>query len=194
MRRALANPAAFTQIYDRHSRVVGAYLARRLGPSEAEDILSETFLVAFRRRSSFDASQDSARPWLLGIATRLIKRHRAVEARYWAAVQLGAADAATQSDSSVERAAERADAAQAVRELWPTVSKLSSNDRETLMLFALADLTYEEVARSLNIPVGTVRSRLNRVRRRLTQARELLDVKTSAHKEGLVDGRYRTSA
>lgn len=169
--RSLTRPSAFTAIFDRHVTVVGNYVSRRLGPHDAEDVVSETFLVAFQKRSSFDRSYESARPWLLGIATRLTKKRRAVEARHWEAVQLGAAISATAVDVAIERAAERADAAQAVRELWPAVSKLAAGDRETLMLYALADLSYEEVAVALGIPVGTVRSRLNRVRKRLDSAR-----------------------
>lgn len=170
IQRSLVTPSAFTEIFDRHAKVVGGYVSRRLGARDAEDIVSETFLVAFSKRSQFDHARASARPWLLGIATRLTKKQRETEARHWEAVRLGAAEAESEQDISVERAAERADAAQAVRELWPAVSKLSSADRETLMLYALAELTYEEVAHALRVPIGTVRSRLNRVRKRLSRA------------------------
>ncbi|WP_338065881.1 RNA polymerase sigma factor [Microbacterium suaedae] len=190
--RSLTRASAFTEIFDRHATVIGRYVARRLGPHDAEDVVSETFLVAFQKRSSFDQARDSARPWLLGIATRLMKKRQAVEARHWEAVQLGAAAARTDVDITIERAAERADAAQAVRELWPTVAKLSSGDRETLMLYALADLSYEEIAAALSIPVGTVRSRLNRVRRRLDAAWKASTRRDEyLEREGQDDGHYR---
>jgi RNA polymerase sigma-70 factor (ECF subfamily) len=64
-------------------------------------------------------------------------------------------------------AADRVDAAATLRELAPALTSLSARDRETLQLYAWSDLTYEELAVVLGIPVGTVRSRLNRVRRRL---------------------------
>lgn len=194
--QSLTRPSAFTEIFDRHATVVGNYVARRLGRHDAEDVVSETFLVAFQKRSSFDRAYDSARPWLLGIATRLVKRLRAVEARHWEIVQLGAALSGAHADVTIERAAERADAAQAVRELWPAVSKLAARDRETLMLYALADLSYEEVAAALDVPIGTVRSRLNRVRKRLGAARDSVAPSGEEYKrwEGQDDGQCRARA
>lgn len=61
IRRSLEQPAAFAELYDRHERVVFRYAARRLGVSDADDIASETFLVAFTRRRDFTGSEN-ARP------------------------------------------------------------------------------------------------------------------------------------
>src|SRR5690606_6859016 len=91
IQRSLAEPGAFSEIFERHVRPVGGYIRRRVGVDAVDDVLSETFLVAFRRRASFDGAWESARPWLLGIATRVVKRHRADEARQWRSFEASAA-------------------------------------------------------------------------------------------------------
>lgn len=70
IQRSLGQSRAFAELFDRHARTVGGYAARRLGPDAGEDILSETFLVAFARRKSFDTAWEPALPWLYGIASR----------------------------------------------------------------------------------------------------------------------------
>lgn len=166
IQRSLADPEAFSAIFERHIRAVGGYIRQRLGTDAVEDVLSETFLVAFRKRASFDPDTASALPWLLGIATRLVKRHRADEARHWRSLQ--AASGAAPVDENGHAAAERRlDADAALRQLAPRIAALTARDRDALLLYAWADLTYEQIARALGVPVGTVRSRLNRVRRKL---------------------------
>lgn len=164
--RSLDEPQAFSAIFERHVRPVGGYIRRRVGDDAVDDVLSETFLVAFRRRASFDAGAASALPWLLGIATRMVKRHRAAEARQWRAFE--ASSAAGESAEPPHTASDaRLDAGAALRALAPRIAGLAARDRDVLLLHAWADLTYEQIAEALGIPVGTVRSRLNRVRRRL---------------------------
>lgn len=170
IRRSLESPAVFGALFDRHARAIGAYAARRVGAEAAQDVLSETFLVAFRRRAAFDHAWESARPWLFGIAVRLIRSHRADEARQWRAVEATRGIADRSADGCLGRAEERMDAAIHARGLVRRIEALSARDRETLLLYAWGDLTYEEVAAALRIPVGTVRSRLNRVRRLLAVA------------------------
>ena len=167
IRRSLSAPAAFAELFDRHARVVGAFASRRVGAEAAEDIVSETFLTAFRRRADFDVAYESAKPWLFGIAVRLMRHHRSVEAAHWRSIVAAATVAAEGHDGDIVAAADRVDAATTLRELAPALTALSARDRETLQLYAWSDLTYEELAVVLGIPVGTVRSRLNRVRRRL---------------------------
>jgi RNA polymerase sigma factor (sigma-70 family) len=167
IRRSLDDPSAFAELFRRHARVVGAFAARRIGSQAAQDLLSETFLVAFRRRAAFDPTWDSALPWLLGIASRLVKKHRADEARQWRAIAASGGVAEPAHDGELARADERGDAAAAVTRLAGAIGALADRDRETLLLHAWGDLTYEEIAVALQVPVGTVRSRLNRVRRKL---------------------------
>ncbi|MEQ4720814.1 sigma-70 family RNA polymerase sigma factor [Nonomuraea sp. B19D2] len=161
-------PEAFAELFDRYSAMLYRYVSKRLGPEPAEDLVGETFLVAFSRRKSYDLAYPDARPWLFGILTKLISRHHRKEAaRYRALLRAPV-------DSDVESPADRVAAgvtAQAVRsELAGALAALPAKDRDVLLLIAWGDLTYEEVGRALGIPVGTVRSRLNRGRRKVRAA------------------------
>jgi RNA polymerase sigma factor (sigma-70 family) len=158
-----ARPEAFAQLYDRYAADIHRYVARRLGQSVVDDITAETFLIAFRTRDRYDTSRPNARPWLYGIAANLIGRHRRSEVRALRALARTGTDPVAESwtDSADERVAAQA----AHRPLARALASLSARDRHVLLLVAWADLTYQEVADALDIPVGTVRSRLNRARR-----------------------------
>lgn len=177
IRRSLEQPAAFAEVYDRHERVVFRYAARRLGASLADDIASETFLVAFTRRRDFTGGGD-ARPWLLGIATTLMRQHARTEARAWRGML--ASDLARIDVDEIDAADARLDAKRLARRLGRALARLPAGDRDTLLLYAFGDLDYEGISHALSIPVGTVRSRLNRARRKLRAAIELT---TSQEKE-----------
>ncbi|MDN3444968.1 RNA polymerase sigma factor [Microbacterium sp. APC 3901] len=172
IRRSLGRPEAFAELFDRHARAVNAFAAYRVGSDDAEDVLSETFLVAFRRRADFDLNKESAAPWLLGIASRLIRRHRAVEARQWRSFA-AAVGQNVASLGGLDDAMRRVDAEREVRALRERIAALATKDRETLLLYAWQGLSYEDIAEALGVPVGTVRSRLNRVRKRLDPARRI---------------------
>ncbi|WP_136056525.1 sigma-70 family RNA polymerase sigma factor [Microbacterium sp. K24] len=171
IQRSLDQPSAFAQLFDRHARVVNAFATYRVGRHTAEDVLSETFLVAFRRRADYDVGVESAVPWLLGIASRLIRRHRAVEAKHWRSFAAAVSGEEHSSEGGVDDAMTRLDAEREVDGLRGRIAALAPKDRETLLLYAWQGLTYEEVAAALGVPVGTVRSRLNRVRKRLDPVR-----------------------
>lgn len=195
MAASVEAPDQFSEIFERHARAVGGYVRRRIGEAGVDDALSETFLVAFRRRGSFDASSDSARPWLLGIATRVMKRHRASEAAQWRAFEHASGAVGAAVDDGQERAADdRLDASRAVRELAPRIAALSRKDRDTLLLYAWGGLTYEQVARALDVPVGTVRSRLNRVRKRLSPTGSDGQARLTWMAKGENDAAYGTRA
>ena len=162
--RSRESPGAFAEVFDRHARVVHRYAARRLDSGTADDVTSETFLVAFERRSGFDGSS-SALPWLLGIATNLISKHGRLEARAWKGIV--AADLARIDIDAIEAADARLDAGAAARRIGGALRRLPAGDRDVLLLYAWGDLDYEGVASALGVPVGTVRSRLNRARRKL---------------------------
>src|SRR5262245_14889988 len=164
----LEAPGRFGTLFERHATTVHRYLVRRVGPADADTLLGEVFRIAFERRSSFDLGRPEARPWLYGIATNVIAKHRRTEARRISATgRLAAARVA--SVDTIDRAEERLDAEQ----LWPRVAKaiaeLPSGERDALLLFAWEDLSYDEIAAALDIPSGTVRSRLNRARGRLRE-------------------------
>ncbi|MDR2997833.1 MAG: RNA polymerase sigma factor [Microbacterium sp.] len=165
---SMGSPARFSEIFERHAKDVEAFILSRIGETAKDDVLSETFLVAFRQRGKFDLTVDSAKPWLLGIATRLIHRHRAQESAHWRRLMASARVTEFIAPNEEARASERADAVAAIRALGPQIAALSRRDRDTLLLYAWGDLTYEQVAAALKVPVGTVRSRLSRIRARLS--------------------------
>ena len=155
-------PERFAVLFDRHAQHIYRYVARRAGPQVADDVVAETFLVAFAKRDRHDLAHPDARPWLYGIATNLVGQHHRDEARQYRMSQ------ATVADPAVDGHAARVAAdvtAQATRPLlYAALAALPPGDRDVLLLIAWEELTYREVSRALDIPVGTVRSRLHRAR------------------------------
>ena len=163
MRESIGCPERFATLFDRHAVAVHRYLARRVG-SAADDLLAETFLIAFRRRSTYRSQGVDPRAWLYGIATNVLHRQaRQEERRYRMLARLAAAT--TDVMSSDDEAVERADAQALRQKLAAALARLKRGDRDVLLLTAWAELSYVEIAAVLAIPVGTVRSRLNRARR-----------------------------
>jgi RNA polymerase sigma-70 factor (ECF subfamily) len=155
--RSLHRPEAFETIFDRHFDAVHRYLARRAGRQRADDLASQTFVVAFERRGTFRLDAPDARPWLLGIATKLLANDRRSEQRLLetcARVSGDAREAVVPVNSLLE----------SDREVAAALAKLDPAQRDVLLLHAWADLSYEEIADSLGVPIGTVRSRLSRAR------------------------------
>ena len=163
--RSLADPSAFATIFDRHFGAVHRYVHRRAGADVADDVAAETFRIAFERRRRWSQSTVDARPWLLGIATNVLRRHRRVEERRLRALARGQPDKwAVLDDTAV---ATRLDSTAARSALAAALAKLSPRDRDALALVALGDLSHAEAALALGIRVGTVASRLNRARSRV---------------------------
>ncbi|MGI5167637.1 RNA polymerase sigma factor [Spirillospora sp. CA-253888] len=165
---SLADPERFAALFERHHAEIHRYAARRIGTVAADDVVAETFLAAFRRRSAYDLARPDARPWLYGIATTLVARHRRAEVRHLRAVARTGVDPLP--EPMAERVVSRVAAQQGERDLARALAGLNRGDRDVLLLVAWGDLSYQEVARALDIPIGTVRSRLNRARRRLRAA------------------------
>lgn len=161
-------PGRFGMIFERHAGEILRYAHARLGPDLAQDVLAETFLAAFSRRTHYDRSRTDARPWLYGIAIRQIGRHRRAEQR--AARALARVPAETVTRDFGDRSAERVTAQQLRPRLGAVLSGLPRQDRELLLLIAWAGLSYEESAQALGMPVSTVRSRLHRIRAKTRQA------------------------
>ena len=161
---SLIAPAAFGAIFDRHFDRIHGFLQRQVGTDLADDLASQTFLVAFDRRASFDLAHESARPWLFGIAANLVRRNFRDLQRQLNAYARSGADSPVDAFDGVE---ERADAAALRPSLATALAELPKEELETLLLYAWAELTYVEIAEALGVPVGTVRSRLNRTRERL---------------------------
>src|SRR5215469_1006499 len=106
---SLERPATFGVIFDRHGSTLLRFLARRVDPSGAEDLLGEVFRIAFERRSTFQRDRDSARPWLYGIAANVVAKHHRSEARRLRAIARVSAIRALDEDPA-ERAVAAADA------------------------------------------------------------------------------------
>ncbi|MGK5553161.1 RNA polymerase sigma factor [Actinomadura kijaniata] len=162
--RSLREPEAFAGIFDRYYDAIHGYAARRLGPSLADDVAAETFLVAFDRRDGYDLGRADARPWLYGIASNLIARHRRAEVRQYRALARTGVD--TPAESHADRVAGRLDARAARGPMAAALDDMADGDRDVLLLVAWAQLTPQEAGDALGIPAGTARSRLHRARRR----------------------------
>ncbi len=100
-----AVPERFAVLFDRHAVALHRYVTRRLGPDAADDVVAETFLRAFQRRSDYDESFPDARPWLYGIATNLIAHQRRGEIRLLRAIARSGIDPAARpaDDGVVDR-------------------------------------------------------------------------------------------
>jgi RNA polymerase sigma factor (sigma-70 family) len=155
----------FAELFEAHFDAIYGYLARRVGADLARDLAAEAFTRAYAGRKRFDPKRGEPRAWLFGIANNLLRHHyRDEERRLQAFARI---DPASREEAPHEPVVAEA------------LAVLSREERDVLLLFAWADLSYEQIAEALALPVGTVRSRLNRARARL---REELT------KEGVVNG------
>lgn len=157
--RSLMVADAFHELFHRHFKPVHRYLARRVGLDRAEDLASQTFTVAFSRRATFRADVEDARPWLLGIATNLLMNERRAELRSLEAIDRLRAQPARPAAEHFDDALDH--------EVGAALAALDHDQRDVLLLFAWGELSYEEIALALAIPVGTVRSRMSRARTHL---------------------------
>jgi RNA polymerase sigma factor (sigma-70 family) len=165
---SLVDPARFGALFDRHASTLYRYLVRRLGPGEADAMLGDVFRIAFERRESYDQQQPLARPWLYGIATNLLAKHRRREARRLHAMARLATSGPPAIDEA-EQVAAVVDAASAWQRVADAVTALPDGERDALLLHVWEGLSYQDVAAALGLPVGTVRSRLARARGRLRE-------------------------
>jgi RNA polymerase sigma factor (sigma-70 family) len=169
---SLTDPERFAGVFDHHYAVIAGFLRRRVERSLADELAADTFLRAFDARARYDVSRPDARPWLFGIATRLLAHHRRSEVRRLRAFARAGRPVA--EDIGADDVDARLDAAAAAPILAAALAALGAGEREVLLLFAWAELTYDEIAIALEIPVGTVKSRMHRarggIRRRLADA------------------------
>src|SRR5262245_31138708 len=165
--RSLSEPNAFVLIFDRHYGSVHTYLHRRAGRDLADDLAAETFAVAFERRASCRATS-TVLPWLYGIATNLLRHRWRAEQRRLRAYGRSGDDRWAQYE---DEAAARVDGSALSAQLARALVAMRARERDALLLYAIADLTYEEIASALEVPVGTVRTWLHRAR--MTARREL---------------------
>ena len=183
--RSLREPKAFELIFDRHFGALHRYLHRRAGRDLADELAAETFALAFERRASCRAG-GSVLPWLYGIATNVLRRRRRAERRQLRAYGRSGVDRWAAYE---DEAASRVDGSSLGVRLARALAAMRPRERDALLLYALADLSYEEIAFALEVPVGTVRTWLHRARR--IAQRELVaetDGSLSRHQELIGNG------
>jgi len=157
---SLARPERFAAIFDRHYTAVHRYIARRVPRDQVEDLASLAFVVAFERRQSFRSTSTSALPWLLGIATNLVHERARQTRRDTDVVVLLVAARDPEGDGMASEPG-------LPQALHDALSSLDRSQLDVLLLYAWEELSYEEIADALGVPIGTVRSRLSRARERL---------------------------
>jgi RNA polymerase sigma factor (sigma-70 family) len=167
-RRAIdGEPEAFGTLFERHARPVYNYLFRRTADwSLAEDLTSVVFLQAWRRRAEVRLEGESALPWLFGVATNVLRNRRRSQWRHRAAL---ARMPREHADDFAEEANVRVDDERRMRTALRALAKLPERERDVFALCGWGELSYEEAAVALGIPVGTVRSRLSRARARIRE-------------------------
>ena len=156
---SVANPGRFAALWERHLDAVAAYLTRRVGGELAEDLSAEVFVRAFRARSAFRPEHSSARPWLFGIAGNLVVDHRRAERRRLLVLQRIAPHQPAHATPELVGISS---------DLGRCLLALPAADRDALLLVVWGELSYDEAATALGVPIGTVRSRISRARRRLS--------------------------
>lgn len=159
-------PGLFAEIFERHYSAVFGFVGAAVGVDVAGDIASEVFLRGFELRRRYKPEYRNARPWLLGIASNLISDHHRKQARQYRAYQRSAGRDQPLTDFEDEAAA-RSDARAVSPLLIRAMASLRVEEVSVVSLFVLEDMSYKEIAETLGIPEGTVRSRLSRARRRL---------------------------
>jgi RNA polymerase sigma factor (sigma-70 family) len=168
--RSWDDPDVFAVLFSRYADDIHRYAARRLGAEVADDLMAETFVIAFQQRRRYDLSRPHARPWLYGIVTNLVGQHRRAEARRLKALARVAAASEAEGEPLADRVAARISAEHSRARLAGALAALPARHRDVLLLIAWGDLDYAEAAQALGVPVGTVRSRLHRARAKLRQA------------------------
>ncbi|WP_329168092.1 RNA polymerase sigma factor [Streptomyces sp. NBC_01685] len=157
---------AFAVLYEEYARAVYNHAYRLTGDwSTAEEVLSETFLAAWRTRQAIEPEGDSLRPWLLGIATN--KARNANRGRGRRLAFLARRPAPEPVADIADATAGRVDDARRLAAVQRALGGLRRQEREVLVLCVWSGLDYAEAAEALGVPVGTVRSRLSRARTRL---------------------------
>jgi RNA polymerase sigma-70 factor (ECF subfamily) len=165
------DPRAFAALFDRYADRIYNHCFRHLGDwTEAEDATSSVFLEVWRHRRRVRLHDGSALPWLYGVATNVCRNSGRARRRYRRAVSRLSRPAP--DGDHAQDVTDRLDVEQRMRAVLTELEALPAHDREVLRLVAWAGLTYEQAAAALDVPVGTVRSRLSRARSRLTEATE----------------------
>ena len=160
---------AFGVLFERHAGRIYNYCFRRTADwSLAEDLTSTTFLLAWRSRGRAPLQSDSALPLLFGIATNVLRNQRRSLRRGREAFARLPLERSYEPDFGDE-AATRLDDQVAMRDILRLFTRLPQREQDVIAVCDWSALSYEEAAIALDIPIGTVRSRLARGRHRLRE-------------------------
>jgi RNA polymerase sigma-70 factor (ECF subfamily) len=166
------DPSALAALFDRYGDRIYNHCFRHLADwADAEDATSSVFLEVWRHRRRVRLHDGSALPWLYGVATNVCRNDRRSRRRYLRAV--GSLPGPAAEPDHAEQVTDRLGSEARMAAVLEQVQALPGHEREVLGLVAWAGLSYEQAAAALDVPVGTVRSRLSRARARLTK--ELTD-------------------
>lgn len=158
--------SSFGMVYDRYKHVIyRAALARVANMNDAEDVVAIVFLEAWRKRAEVRFVDGSLRPWLLVVMVNVTLSHQRSTRRYRRLLaKLPPADA---TPDPTHRLLDRMHAQNAASAIRTAIGKLNGRDRQIVELCLVEELSMAAAATALNVPVGTVKSRLSRIRRRL---------------------------
>lgn len=154
-------------LYTEHAEFVGRVLLRFLGEgNHVDDILQETFIIAFEKRDSFDASRAAPSTWLYGIAANLCRHHKRGAGRQGKFHErLGREESTADAGPAMEL--ERQQEIALVQEV---VQGLPFKQREAFVLYEIEGLSGKEIAAMLQVPLGTVWTRLHEARNRFRES------------------------
>jgi len=166
----LGNTELVAVLYDRHAAFIYRYALRVSGnPSVAEEVAQETFLAMIRQAGQFNPARGLLSTWLCTIARRLVWKHIQNRQRF---LPLDSEEIPRQPGSEFEAPDVQFSRSEAVELVRRGIEELPLQMKEVIVLCAFEEMSYEDVAAVLGVPVGTVRSRLHRAKVRLT---EILD-------------------
>jgi RNA polymerase sigma factor (sigma-70 family) len=166
-RAAAGSGSAFGTLFDRHARAVYNHCFRLTASwSAAEDLTQTTFLHAWRKRDAVRLEHDSARPWLLAVATNMARNHRrGLRRRLRLAERVTPEHAFDHADD----VAARVDDERRMAEVLAAVRKLPRAQQEALALCIWSGVSYSDAAAVLGIAEGSVRARVSKARNRLSR-------------------------
>ena len=158
---------AFGVLFDRHAKAIYNYFFRATADwTAADDLLSIVFLEAWRRRDKH-LDEGYVLPWLFGIATNVLRNRRRSERRFAAALRrLPKPEPEPDFSPAAE---DRIDDERRMQQGLDLLHELPEREQEVFALCAWMELSYEDAALALGLPIGTVRSRLSRARARLRE-------------------------
>jgi RNA polymerase sigma factor (sigma-70 family) len=167
--RAVAGSgSAFGVLFDRHAKAVYNHCFRLSASwSQAEDLTQSTFLTAWRKRASIVLERESARPWLLAVATNVVRNERRSFARRLNLT--GRIPAERPAADHADDVAARIDDERSMARLLDAVRRLPRNQQEALALCVWSDVSYADAATVLGIAEASVRARVSKARARLAR-------------------------